>query len=204
MRAIMNSRDLFYQKNDIVIFDTEYTSFEGSLERNWSGKDEFRELVQIAAKRINLQKEEEIDSFVLYIKPKRNSTLSEYFMELTGITQVHIENEGVDFSDAFQKFSAWSSGVVKYSYSTKLHSKADYEVIRENALLYGVTTFPDVNEYENIVSTFIEVGVDVSRYSSGELYKAFNLELDGHVHNALHDVESIVQSLYVVKRILTQ
>lgn len=200
----MNARDLFYQKSDIIVFDTEFTTWEGSLERNWSGEGEYRELVQIVAKRINLQTETEVDSFSVLMTPTINPTLSEYFIELTGITQSDIDSEGVSFSTAFQKFLTWSSGIVKYSYSSRLHSKADYEVIRENSLLYGLSTFPKPNDYKNIAPVFVEVGVDVSEYSSGELCRAFSLDLAGHVHNAMHDVESIVQSLYVTKKILTQ
>ena len=35
-----------------IIFDTEFTAWEGSMERNWSGENEYRELVQISAFRI--------------------------------------------------------------------------------------------------------------------------------------------------------
>ena len=35
-----------------IILDTEYTSWKGSQERNWSRKNEYKELVQIAAIKI--------------------------------------------------------------------------------------------------------------------------------------------------------
>jgi len=37
----------------IIIFDTEYTAWEGAKERNWSGSGEHREIVQIAAVKID-------------------------------------------------------------------------------------------------------------------------------------------------------
>ena len=38
-----------------VIYDTEFTSWKGSQERNWSKPNEYRELVAIGALLINLQ-----------------------------------------------------------------------------------------------------------------------------------------------------
>ena len=33
----------------LIIYDTEYTSWQGSQERDWSGAREYQELVQIGA-----------------------------------------------------------------------------------------------------------------------------------------------------------
>ena len=38
--------------NGFVLYDTEYTSWEGSLQRGWSRPDEHRELVQLSAIRV--------------------------------------------------------------------------------------------------------------------------------------------------------
>jgi hypothetical protein len=38
--------------NAFVFYDTEYTSWEGAMQRNWSGLDEHRELVQLSAIRV--------------------------------------------------------------------------------------------------------------------------------------------------------
>ena len=35
--------------NTVLFFDTEYTSWEGSISRNWSEPNEFKEIVQIGA-----------------------------------------------------------------------------------------------------------------------------------------------------------
>ncbi len=49
---------------EVVILDTEYTGWEGSFERNWSGLDEHREIVQIDA--IKLKK---LERCSILIKP---------------------------------------------------------------------------------------------------------------------------------------
>lgn len=48
----MNSKFFDKLPETFIIFDTEYTSWEGSQERNWNGENEFRELVQISAIRV--------------------------------------------------------------------------------------------------------------------------------------------------------
>ena len=45
-----NLYDLLPEK--FIIFDTEYTAWEGSQERNWSGDNEYMELVQIGALKV--------------------------------------------------------------------------------------------------------------------------------------------------------
>ena len=42
--------------NEFIIFDTEYTSWEGSLKRNWSNKNEYKELVAIGALHVSIKK----------------------------------------------------------------------------------------------------------------------------------------------------
>ena len=39
----------------IVIYDTEYTTWKGALERNWSGPNEYRELVKLSAIKIEIK-----------------------------------------------------------------------------------------------------------------------------------------------------
>ena len=49
----MNNNKFFDKLPDtFIIFDTEFTAWEGSQERKWSGENEFRELVQISAIRV--------------------------------------------------------------------------------------------------------------------------------------------------------
>ena len=78
-----------------IIFDTEFTAWEGSMQRNWSGENEYKELVQISAFRIkkkgnNIAITKKLN---IYVLPRINRNLSEYFIELTGITQEIIEKK---------------------------------------------------------------------------------------------------------------
>ncbi len=198
----MNVRDFFHTQTEIVVFDTEFTTWEGAKERNWSGDFEHRELVQIAAKKINLRTESVIDSFELFIKPTINPILSEFFIQLTGISQTQIDENGIDFATGYKKFVSWSDDLPKFAYNRREYHPADLSVLQENMELYNLPYEIPQNEYGNLAAVYQSVGIDTYQYSSGELFRAFGLELDGHVHNAMHDVDSLVACLFATKRIL--
>jgi hypothetical protein len=72
--------------NEFILWDTEYTSWKGSQERNWkktkkSDITEYKELVMIGAIKVkkigNTLKI--IDNKKIYIKPTYNPILSDYF-----------------------------------------------------------------------------------------------------------------------------
>ena len=61
---------MFNLPKKIVVFDTEFTAWEGSLERDWRGEDEYREIVQIGAVIVETDNFDELDSFSVFVKPK--------------------------------------------------------------------------------------------------------------------------------------
>ena len=173
------------------------------MERNWSGTYEHRELVQLAAQKIDLKNEAVLSHFEQIVRPRINVDLSDYFQKLTSITQVMVDEQGVDFVDMYEAFTVWADGLQKYAYSgAHAHNPADVEVLQENIALYGLDIPLDTNQYGNLAAIYQSVGIDTSAYASGELYRAFSLPLSGHVHNAMHDVDSLVQSLFATKHIL--
>ncbi len=50
-------------------------------------------------------------------------------------------------------------------------------------------------EFTRVKPMLPKWGIDPNEYSSGTLYKAADLALEGHVHNALHDVRSMAQAV---------
>ena len=73
----------------IVIFDTEFTAWEGSMQRQWSLDWEHREIIQIAAVKVELTLSgaQVVSSFNTLVKTVINPTLSDYIIQLTGIEQ---------------------------------------------------------------------------------------------------------------------
>ena len=97
--------DYLFTKDKVVIFDLEYTSWPGSNERNWSLLEEDREVIQIGATKIEVTGNmQEVDSFQIIVKPLKNPVLSDYFVDLTSITQERVEREGVLFPIALSRF----------------------------------------------------------------------------------------------------
>ena len=193
--------DFFNAHKQIIVFDTEFTTWEGAWARNWSGHNEHREIVQIAAQMIDLETEQIIDSFSCLVKPNINPVLSDYFIQLTSITQELVEREGISFADAYQEFDTWTAQLPIFCYARKTGESADRGVFEENLRLYELNLPLDVSRYDTLTGLFQDAGVDTTKYSSGELYRFFNLSLDGHVHNAMHDVDSLVASLFAIKKL---
>ncbi len=192
-------KDFFTTQSKIVVFDTEFTTWEGAMARKWSGPGEYRELVQIAAQKIDVHTNTILDSFECLVAPTINPILSDYFVELTHITQAAVEESGLSFIDAYTQFMAWSEHLPKYSFSQTLESRSDRGVLEDNIALYNLDIVLPKEEFGTLTAVFQAAGVDTTAYSSGELYRAFELSLAGHVHNAMHDVDSLVASLFAVK-----
>jgi hypothetical protein len=51
--------------------------------------------------------------------------------------------------------------------------------------------FPFSGAFTRVKALLPEWNISPNEYSSGTLYKAAGLSMQGHVHNALHDVRSM-------------
>ena len=185
-----------------VIFDTEYTSWEGCLQNGWNGNRK-KEIVQIAAIKIS-DDFEVIDEFNVFCKPKINPLLSDYFIELTKITNEKIAKDGVSFETAYNKFREFVGEDVCFSHSWggEFFSRGDGDVITENLKINNINDKNDI-EYRNIAPIFVmlyeKYDISVKSQSSGEIIKVLGIDTDkclfGNVHNALFDVYSIYEGL---------
>lgn len=170
--------------NEIIIVDTEYTTWEGARESGWSKPDQHREIVQIAAIRFDLDSGNETAAFDVLVKPEFNATLSQLFTNLTSITQEQIDARGISYPDALHEFLAFCGDTPILCYN------ADEDVFRENCALHDITisfTAP----WKKLRPALRDVGVNPDENSSGTLHKLTDRPLNGHVHYALHDVRSM-------------
>lgn len=176
---------LFAEK-EIIVFDTEYTAWEGSEERNWSEPNEHREIVQIGAVKIRTDDLAELSSFAVFVKPEKNPILSPYFTALTGISQEKIETGGVSFAEAIERFAAWAGGLTMYCWGS------DAKVMRANAELAGII-FPFAPSlFCDARAVFREHGVPAENYMSSTIVRAFGREPERRGHDALNDARAIV------------
>ena len=173
----------------IVVFDTEFTAWEGSLERNWSGSNEYREIVEIGAVRVDTREMSERDTFKTYVRPVKNPELSAYFTELTGISQEIVDREGVDYPTAILRFAEWCRDTPIYSWGN------DGDVLRENCGLLG-TPFPfEPSRFFDASDIFRKAGIPEEQYKSSTIIRAFVKEPIRRGHEALNDARTIMAAL---------
>ena len=178
----------------IIIFDTEFTAWEGSLARNWNGPGEYREIIQIGAILVDTQNLQELDFFNEYIKPTKNPKLSDYITKLTGITQELIEKQGIEFSMALQNFFRWSQSYPLYTYGR------DHEHLAANCKLADII-FPFAeNRFHRLRDVFENAGVATANYDSGYIVEAFGQKISRPPHNAINDVRTLADGLRALSK----
>lgn len=183
-----------------VIFDLEWTTWEGALERNWNGPGEFREVVQIGAVLVEAENLAEADTFDVLVQPKKNPILSDYFMELTGITQEMVGREGIEFEEAMGQFASWCDRYPLYSWSKD--NPGDPNVLGENCKFAGIAFPFEKSRFSSMQEFFKKYGVPAERYASGTIVRAFGKEPVRHQHNALNDARTTLDGLRELHTIL--
>ena len=186
---------MFSLPEKIVLFDVECTTWEGAAARGWSGSGEHRELVQLGAAKIETVHFTELSVFKSLVKPKINPVLSDYFIELTGITQKDVDRNGVDFPVFLQCFYEWCKGYALYTFDTKLDGSRlfDRDVLIENCDLWGIEFLFKMEQFHNINEIFTQHGISVKQ--SGRAPEALGLKVVDRPHDALNDVRGLIVGL---------
>ena len=180
---------------EFVLFDLEFTAWEGSLERGWSEPWEAREIIQIGAVRVKDDaKLTEVGRLVMLVTPVKNPQLSDYIIALTGIDQDAIDTEGFDFEEALDVFMDFCEGaraILSYS--------GDPDVLVENCKLHGVKP-PKWTRFAEISGVLgRRVGPEFATSHSNQLPKLVGLEPDGKAHDAMDDSLAILSTLRVLR-----
>lgn len=175
--------------NTVVFYDTEFTTWEGAMENDWSAPGQYREMVQIGAVRFDLDTLTEVDEFQLLVKPVKNPVLSDFFCELTGISNEDVVKTGLSFPDAYHAFLAFVQGDRTACYGW------DARVMRENLGFNGMPDSEDDFDSMNIGIWFQGEGAPFGitpKTNSGKLAATVGAEMAViQEHNALHDARSI-------------
>lgn len=180
---------------ELVVFDTEFTAWPGSVERQWSGPDEHRELIQLAGVRLQRQGQQlqVVNSFNELIKPTLNPQLSSYIVSLTGIDQPMLDEMAVDYDSALTLFHQFCHHGALPCYSWG----PDEAILIENCHLHQTPLPSFKNGMFDLKARLIQEGLEIQHLCSGELAEYCGVDVSGHLHNALHDVRSIAASLNV-------
>jgi inhibitor of KinA sporulation pathway (predicted exonuclease) len=181
----------------IILFDLEYTAWEGSKARNWSEPWEHREIIQIAAIRVAINgRVAELGCFDRLVRPKLNPILSPYITHLTGIQQEAMETWGTSFAEAFCAFYGFcdQGRLPLFCYGD------DLAILLENFTLNNIESGMFPLMIRDIRPVFEAASIDTRLYSSGTVYQALGMEFDQAAHNALNDVRSLAVTLQQLMR----
>ncbi len=176
-----------------TIFDLEFTAWEGSAARGWSGPDEYREIVQIGAVRVDGGNAfTEVDLFKTYVRPVKNPVLSDYFISLTGITQADVDRHGVSFPEALAAFSEF----VGDGAAAVVSNGADHAALDENCALHGIACPIDADRFVDIRPRLARLlGLATPEVISAKLPSLLRLPSRRKEHDALADALAIAQAL---------
>jgi len=170
-------------RNHAVVFDLEFTAWQGSMARGWSLPFELKEIVQIGAVKLDAETLRTVDEFAMVVRPRVNPVLSDYLVALTGITNDEVANRGVDFAIAYRAFLDFVGKGASWAFGR------DDLIFEENMRLYGLVLPPA--PYGNVIPWFAQHGIDLSGGHACDVAQATGAPFEGRKHDALSDARSV-------------
>ncbi|MGE5505902.1 MAG: exonuclease domain-containing protein [Actinomycetota bacterium] len=171
-----------------VVYDLEFTAWPGSVQRGWSGPGEHREIIQVGAVALAADFSE-VAALDVLVRPRVNPVLSDYIVALTGITQAHVDAEGLGLAEALDRLVAMAAPDLPL-----IANGTDAVVIAENCALAGLPAFAP-GRLHNVSGVFrSHLGRD-RHTASGDLPSALGLEMVGPAHNAVADARAVAAGL---------
>jgi inhibitor of KinA sporulation pathway (predicted exonuclease) len=185
-------------KGKIVIFDLEYTCWEGSMARGWTGENEYCEIVQLGAVKLDGSKGHlETASYDALIKPKLNPNLSDYFTDLTGIHQAELDQNGISFPDAIHAFSTFIGDDTAQVYSCG----GDEKHVYWNCGLHALSCPIDMRLFRDIMPILqMALSQGTKPITSSQLPQMLGLGISSQAHNALADARCIAEAIRVLRK----
>jgi inhibitor of KinA sporulation pathway (predicted exonuclease) len=171
-----------------VVYDLEFTAWDGSMARRWLGPGEYKEVVQIGAVKVT-SAFSPIERFDCLVRPRLNPVLSDYFEKLTGVTNAAVAGRGVDFDEAYRSFMSFAGSLPVIAFGR------DDLVLIENLRLYGLHTVPSLPPVVDIRPWLIENGIDIRGLHACDVGLAAGVPFDGHTHDALADAASVAAGI---------
>ena len=183
----------------MVIYDSEWTSWDGAYARAWSGPGEEKELVQIGmVKLADTPNLEEIEQFEVLIQPQINPVLSDYFINLTGTTQDILDQHGRPLSEILPSVKSFlnQNSIAVYCFGTE-----DEEVLRHNCYLNKLKYPIPSGLFVSIVSEVADfIGIRDDELESSKLPSYFEFSPPGNAHNAIADARCIAEALRTMRK----
>jgi len=177
--------------NSFIIYDLEYTAWEGSIYRNWSDDGEYKEIIEIGAIVVN-KNLKEINSFNKLIIPKKNPILSDYIVKLTGITNKMILDKAVNFKNGYLEFLQFIQMYTKTAFAYG----DDRIVLLENLKMNNMNDIDTNINFKNI-RPYIEFQLNIGKncIDSSALRLYLGAKKIINAHRSVDDCRSILQAI---------
>lgn len=179
--------------NEFIVFDLEWTAWEGSQERNWSDLGEYKEIYDIGAVHVVGEDYEVADTFRQLVTLEVVPRLPIYSTDLTGITQQDIDKGGVVFQEALKQFDAFTKGLTCYCWGH------DGDILEENCRLKTIENPFTPDRFVNMREVFKEQGVPADNYHSSTIVEYFGKQNTHTAHQGLDDALNIVEALKLLR-----
>ncbi len=171
-----------------VVYDLEFTAWDGSMGRRWLAPGEFKEVVQIGAVKVSADFLP-LDTLDCLIQPRLNPVLSGYLEALTGLTNAAVAARGVVFEEAYRAFVAFAGPLPVIAFGR------DDLVLVENLRLYGLKAVPPLPPVVDIRRWLIDNGIDLTGMHACDVGPAAGVPFDGHTHDGLADALSVAAGI---------
>ena len=175
-----------------IVYDLEFTAWEGSMRHRWLRPGEFTEVVQIGAVKVDPLNLVVRETFSVFVRPRINPVLSPYLERLTGITTAILREQGRDLADAHRAFLAFADGGMCAAFGR------DELIFEDNMRLYGLTAPASAIEFRDLRPWFRANGVETRGLHSCDIGPKLGIPLEGRAHNALTDSLSVAAGMRVL------
>lgn len=166
-----------------IIFDLEWNQPASAGETVLEPVFLTGEIVEIGAVKLD-QDFRVVDDLRLYIRPQYYKKMHRYLASLTGIRDKDLQEKGLDFPAAYEKFTDWCGQAPVYM----TWSLSDLPVLAENLALHGLTVdFPDCVDLQRIFGR--EIMRENRRYALDDALAVLG-EQGEAAHDALHDARN--------------
>ena len=157
----------------------------------WTRPGEHAEVVQIGAVKLDAESLKITDEFECLVRPRVNPVLSQYLIDLTGITNEMLEERAVDFITAYRGFLDFVGPSPTWAFGR------DDLVFADNLKLYAWDGLP-VLPYSNAIPWFAEQGIDLKGKHACDVAEAAGAAFEGRKHDALSDARGVALGIRAV------
>lgn len=171
-----------------VVYDLEFTAWDGSMARKWMRPGEYKEVIQIGAVKV-ADDFSPLETLDVLVRPRLNPVLSDFIQTLTGITNDALAERGVDFTEGYASFVSFAGSLPIVAYGR------DDLVLVDNLRLYGLKEMPAMPRYLDIKDWLIENGIDIRGMHACDVGPAAGVPFDGHTHDGLCDALSVAAGI---------